>query len=225
LRALKVDAVAGTPDGDEVTVSVTAHLENKGIGQQGKPETFPLKLHRGASEADKSAWPPNANNWRIVPPPVEEVLAKPLYEVQPLQLAAALATRDPRLLPAIRQYQGLNQLKQLGLGAMQFTQDYDEIYAFDDVGHERALRPYLKNDSLFTIAGTSNEKWHFNDNLATLSLVRHNEVARTVLFYDGEAPASDKLNFRFDGKTLIGFADGHCKALSKDELKDLVWKP
>ncbi len=225
LRALKVDAVAGTPDGDEVTVSVTAHLENKGIGQQGKPETFPLKLHRGASEADKSVWPPNANNWRIVPPPIEEVLAKPLYEVQPLQLAAALATRDPRLLPFIRQQLGLSQLKQLGLGALQFVQDYDAFYAFDDAAHERALRPYLKDDSLFTIAGTKDAKWHFNDNLSTLSLAQVKEPALTVLFYDGEAPADDKLNFRFGDKTLIGFADGHCKALTKNELGDLIWKP
>jgi prepilin-type processing-associated H-X9-DG protein len=225
LRALKVDTVKGTPEGDEVTVSITAHLEDKQTGHQGNPETFTLKLHRGASEADKSIWPPDANGWRVVPPPIEEVLAKPLYETPPLQLAAALATRDPRLLPAIRQYQGLNQLKQLGLGAMQFTLDYDEFYAFDDAAHERALRPYLKDDSLYTIAGTKDQKWHFNDLLSTLSLAKLNEPARTVLFYDGEAPTSDKLNFRFGDKTMIGFADGHCKALSKDELKDLIWKP
>lgn len=165
--------------------------------------------------------------WRVVPPPIEEILAKPLYQAQPLQLLAALATRDPRLLPAIRQYQGLKQLKQLGMGVAQFTQDYDEFYAFDDAAHERALRPYLKDDSLYTIAGTQNEKWHFNDNLSgtALTLTKLNEMARTVLFYDGSAPDSDHLNFRFGGKTLICYADGHCAALSKDELKDLLWKP
>ena len=222
LTNLKVDDVkVQKQTGNEATVEVS-------LGEQGtigNPDVVSLQLRREPKIANQPGLATYAGGWRVVPPPVDDVLAKPLYETPPLQLAAVLATHDPRLLPAIRQYRGLTQLKQLGLGALQLSQDYNETFAFDDAAHERALRPYLKTDSLYTIAGTKDDKWHFNDNLSTLALAQLNEPARTVLFYDGSAPGSDHLNFRFSDKTLIGFADGHCQALSKDELKNLIWKP
>lgn len=231
IQDLKIDALnVDTQTATDATVTVTAHHEpkEKGGDEQVAPSqkfTLDLRLEKQATVPGWMNFAGRANVWRVVPPPIEQVLAKPPYETPPLQLAAALATRDPRLLPLIQQGRGLNQLKQLGLGAVQFVQDYDGFYAFDDAAHERALRPYLKDDSLFTIAGTKDAKWHFNDNLSTLSLAQVKEPALTVLFYDGEAPADDKLNFRIGDKTLIGFADGHCKALTKNELGDLIWKP
>lgn len=228
--ALKMQAIQVKKQTDDEATVVLSLGED---GLIGDPDTVSFQVRR------VDGGPPNQPNppkmWRIVPPSVEEVLGRPLRETPPMQLAAVMALRDPRLFVAMQQQgglnpanlqdQGLSQLKQIALGTFQFVQDYNEIYAFDDAAHERALRPYLKTDSFYTIAGTKGEKWHFNDNLSALPLAKLDEVARTVLFYDGEAPASDKLNFRFDGKTLVGFADGHCKALSKDELKDIIWKP
>ena len=224
LSTVKIDNVRVENQTDnEATVSFTLRPLRP---NQGEGEAMPVSL---VLRREGNPPGPNFNEvkdaWRVVPPPIEDVLAKPLYETPPLQLAAALATRDPRLLLLIQQYRGLSQLKQLGLGALQFSQDYDEFFVFDDAAHERALRPYLKDDALYTIVGTKDVKWRFNDNLSTLSLAQVKESALTVLFYDGEAPADDKLNFRFGDKTLICFADGHCKALSKNELGDLIWKP
>lgn len=213
---------------DEATVSLvvrTAVVGDKGqIVRRGAPERYTLQLRR-----DPAGTFPGfggvANVWRVVPPSVEEVLARPFDETPPLQLAAVLALHDPRLLPRVQQQLGLSQLKQLGLGAFQFALDSVERFALDDAGHERALRPYLKVDSLYTIAGTKDEHWHFNDNLSAQPLAALNEPARTVLFYDGSSPDSEHLNFRFNGKTLICFADAHCQARSKEEVADLIWKP
>jgi len=215
------------------TVEVTMHIQTQDANGQvirGEPQKETLQLRRETVTAAPMLGPV-ITFWRVVPPPIEDVLAKPLDRTPPLALAAAFVTHDPRLLPLVgtdggdAQTRALNQLKQLGLGALQFVQDYNEVYAFDDVASVRAIEPYTKSKSLFIIPGTKGEKWHFNDNLSTLSLAKINEVAKTVLFYDGQAPNSDHLNFRFDGKTAICFADGHAAALSKDEARGLVWKP
>jgi hypothetical protein len=56
------------------------------------------------------------------------------------------------------------------------------FYAFDDAARERALQPYLPINWSFVIVGTKSDKWHFNDNLSTLSSAKINKVAQTVLF-------------------------------------------
>lgn len=238
LAGVQIDTVEVEDEqNNEATVTLNFHrMEGRYNDKTQKVEPVRGKTQSETLRFRRNVAAPNPGNgapvfvaqrgaWQVVPLPVEEVLAKPFYETSPFQRAAVLATRDPRLLPFIRQNRALSQLKQLGLGVMQFSQDYDENFSFDDAGHERALRPYLKTDSLYTIAGTKDAKWHFNDNLSGQPLAKLSEVARTVLFYDGSAPDSEGLNFRFSDKTLIGFADGHCKALGKDELKDLIWKP
>ena len=230
LRALKnsrVDAVKVEEAGEnEAAVSVTIHQERRGggAGQRSAPQTVQLRLHRDTNVAAPIIGLAPVL-WRVEAPPIEEILAKPIEDTPPFELAASLTLRNPLWLPFIRTQRGMGQLKQLGLGALQFVEDYDEFYAFDDEAHERALRPYLKTDSFYTIAGTKDDKWHFNDNLSSLPMAQVAEPARTVLFYDGSAPDSDHLNFRFGDKTLICFADGHCKAALKAELKDLLWKP
>lgn len=229
-RALKMqDIRVENQTEDEATVVLSLGEE----GLVGDPDRVSFQVRQVNGGSPNQPNPPKV--WRIVPPSVDDVLARPLDKTPLFQLAAVMALRDPRVLAAIEQQgglnqanlqdQGLSQLKQLGLGVLQFVQDYDLYFSFDDAARERAISPYTKNTSLFTIAGTKSEKWHFNDNLSALPMTQVKEPARTVLFYDGDAPSNDHLNFRFDDKTLIGFADGHCKALSKDELKDLVWKP
>lgn len=229
-RALKMQAIrVENQTEDEATVVLSLGEE----GLIGDPDRVSFQMRRVNGGSPNQPNPPKV--WRIVPPSVDEVLARPLDKTPLFQLAAVMALRDPRVLAAIQkqsglnaanlQDQGLSQLKLLGLCVLQFVQDYDLYFPFDDAARERALLPYIKNTSLFTIAGTKSEKWHFNDNLAALPMAQVKEPARTVLFYDGSAPDSEHLNFRFDDKTLIGFADGDCKALSKDELKDIIWKP
>jgi len=229
-----VDAVSVvTQTKDIATVEVTMHIQTQDANGQvirGEPQKETLQLRRETVPTIVIPYQLRTF-WRVVPPPIEDVLAKPLDQTPPLALSAAFVTHDPRLLAALEpdkgtpQERALNQLKQLGVGAAQFTQDYDEFYVFDDAAHERALRPYLRKDSLYIIPGTKADKWHFNDNLSKMSSAKIKESAQTVLFYDGDAPDSDHLNFRFDGKTGICFADGHAAALSKDEARDLVWKP
>lgn len=227
IKKLKIDGVkVENQSENEATVSLTTHQERR-VGDQVQrtdPTTVTLQLQHTA-DVPGPAFPFLKTAWRIVPLSTDEFLASPLDKISPFQLAATIAVRDPRLLPFIRQQRAMTQLKQLAIGIMQIDQDYDDFLAFDDAGYGRALLPYLKDATYYTIAGTTNEKWHFNDNLSSLGLAAIKEPTRTVLFYDGSAPDNDHLNFRFSDKTLVCFADGHVVALSKDELKDLTWKP
>ena len=219
------DATVETQSDTEATVTVTGHKEFRQGNEvkRGATQKYTVQLHH--EEMPLPGDGAGQDVWRVVPAPIEDVLDKDLFKLSPLSLVATLALRDPRLLPLLQQLLAANQLKQLALGTMQFTQDYQEMYAFDDQAHERALLPYIKSPQLFTIIGTKDEKWRFNDLLAGKSLAALSEVARTVLFYDGDATSTESLHFRFGDKTLIGFADGHVKALSKDELKDIIWNP
>lgn len=193
---------------------------------------YQLSLRRETNLPHPGFWP-DQKTWRVVPLATDEVLGKSLPDLPPLPLAATLVLQDPRLLPfwykqegeRLYQQQGTSRLKQLGLGAMQFALDYDEVFALDDAARERAMWPYIKNDTLFFIPGTKEEKWHFNDNLSQKDLAAVAEPTRTVLFYDGDGPQTDKLNFRSGDKTLLCFADGHVKSYSKDELQDILWIP
>jgi len=232
-RTIDSVEVVDKPSEDVANVAIKMHWERPNMNGQnlgGEPQKYLLQLRRETLETMPVFQAPKTF-WRVVPPPIEDVLAKPLDQTPPLQLTAAIAARDPRLLSYLQletgtvQERATNQLKQLGLGVAQFVQDYELIFALDDAAHERALRPYVKKDSLFTIPETKSEKWHFNDNLSEKSFAKLNDSSKVVLFYDGDAPDSEHLNFRFDGKTAICFADGHAAALSKDEARVLVWKP
>lgn len=229
---LKIDSVnVEEQDEDKATVSVVAHWPRRDEGKAPPDEMtkkYTLQL-RHEKNLDTVIFGPQANVWRVLPLSTEEVRAKPLQELPPFQLTATLALRDPLLLPLLqqllRQQRGLGTLRQLGSATSLLLEDYNDHYAFDDAARERALGFYVEEDSLFTIPDTKDEKWHFNDNLSGKIRAELAEPARTVLFYDGEAPQSDKVHFRFGDKTLICFADGRSRALTKDELQDVIWKP
>ena len=62
----------------------------------------------------------------------------------------------------------------------------------------------------------------FNGHLSGHKIVDVPAPATTVLFYDGTPGA---LNYRYDDKAAVGFADGHCALVTPDEAKNLIWDP
>ena len=115
----------------------------------------------------------------------------------------------------------MTNLKNLGLGALQFMQDYEEIYAFEPRYIVEALSPYVTNDLSFQVPDT-NEIYTFNGNLTGVNVQATQRDAQIVLFYEGQ---NEKPIFRYDGKAAICFADGHVALVTPDEAKSLIWKP
>ena len=128
--------------------------------------------------------------------------------------------------------QSLKNLKDLSVATMNFSQDYDSIAASPEY-LEEYVAPYLKNTSSFFVPN-SYEHYSFNANLSgryienfagvfvepLANLVVNPE--KVVLFYEGR---DEKLNFRYDGKAAVSFADGHVALVSPDEAKNLRWIP
>jgi prepilin-type processing-associated H-X9-DG protein len=115
----------------------------------------------------------------------------------------------------------MHRLKSLALGALQFVQDFDEVYAFAPEYVEQALMPYLRDKRYFQVPG-SEETYTFNRRLSDVEIGKVESPATTVLFYEGR---DEQFTFRYDGKTPVCFADGHVELLDAEGAKDVRWEP
>ena len=119
----------------------------------------------------------------------------------------------------------LSNLKQLGLGARMYSQDFDEKFMFKAVAYGKAIMPYIKNQAVFHCpsddAGVLS--YSFNANLAGGGVPsKPNLASILVLIYEGKA---GKLDYKHDGRAAVCFADGHCDMISEMDAKKLRWKP
>lgn len=179
-----------------------------------KTETLTLKLGTFSRGRQKI--------WQIVPPAEEPAAPQPNGEGgYGLGQAAYFLAQKQALDAQLRAKPSLSNLKQLGLGVLQFVQDWDERFGFAPEYAREALMPYVKLEQVFLVPG-SREPYSFNGHLSDKVLAEINEVAKTVLFYEG---TDEKPIFRYDGKAAIGFVDGHVALVSPEEAKNLIWKP
>jgi len=163
-------------------------------------------------------WQNPNEKWRIVPPTVENLQP---YRTLSLQHIAYYASQRAGTLPQLRAEISASRLKQAALGVLQFVQDYDERFRFQNEFWREAIRPYVQNDNLYYIPGTKTP-YSFNDNLSDKSMADINEAAQTVLFYEG---SDEKPTFRYNGKAAICFTDGHVQLVTPDGAAKLIWKP
>ena len=113
------------------------------------------------------------------------------------------------------------RLKQLGLGVMQLSQDYDEKINFGPNDFQQKLQPYLKNTSVFRSPLTG-RPYVMNPALSGMSLAQISEPAQTVLFYEG---SSGRLFFSPEGTAAVLFMDGHVGNVSPEQAANLIWTP
>lgn len=113
------------------------------------------------------------------------------------------------------------RLKQLGLGVMQFVQDYEENLNFGPNDFQRKLQPYLKNTDVFRSPVTG-RPFVMNPALSGMNLSQIAAPARTVLFYEG---SNGRLFFSPDGTAAILFMDGHVGYVLPEQAATLIWTP
>lgn len=130
----------------------------------------------------------------------------------------------PQFINASKATDCMNNLKQLGLAAMQFVQDYDEKYVLQANTFADYLRPYFRNDDILICPMRPREKngYTFNVKLEKATLAQIQQPAQTVLIYEG---ANEKLDFRHDNRAGVAFADGHVQLVTPEEAKNLNWVP
>jgi prepilin-type processing-associated H-X9-DG protein len=189
------------------------------IPDPGVPVVETLKLHRQGQTPDRirAGW---AGTWGIVTGAPETVLAELSYKPLTLQQIALFCKQPPGIVPYIRAWESRRRIGSLGLAVRQFQQDHEVVFAFDSIYLEAALRPYMVTTQYFTIPGTD-EKYQFNSNLSNTAddgLEPHT----TVMFYEGK---DQQLDFRYNGKSAVCFADGHTELVDAERARSLRWKP
>ena len=113
------------------------------------------------------------------------------------------------------QQASLTNLKQIGLGLVQYTQDYDEKFPpMQSIAiAKKAIYPYVKSDAVFQNPAT-HEPYRPNTSLSGHSLAEIEAPATTVAYYEASAAA--------DGLRAVLFTDGHVKRLPDSEWRRLL---
>lgn len=151
-----------------------------------------------------------------------------LADKRPLALAVTFAS-NPELESAVRRVHDqamantcLSNMRQVVLGLVMYAQDHNEHLPPKVSEYTDLIHPYLKNKLLYTcpLDAKGIFSYKFNSNLQGAALDRIPAPAQTVILYEGK---EGKFEYRHSGKTIVGFADGHAKALSPDETKGLIW--
>lgn len=118
----------------------------------------------------------------------------------------------------------LSNVKQISLGMIMYSGDYDEMLFPKEGEPQKLLAPYLKNDKLWTAAGEPDgtKSFSFNDRLRGRSMTSIPDPSKVVMFYQGH---DGKLSFSKNGKAAVGFCDGHAKNFTPETESSLVWDP
>ena len=108
----------------------------------------------------------------------------------------------------------LNNLKQIGLGMIQYVQDYDEKLPpmKSAAVAKAAIYPYVKSDAVFRQPRT-HEPYLPNTSLSHRTLASFNDPSGMVTYYEA-SPAPD-------GKRAVLFLDGHVKRVDSTEWQRL----
>lgn len=210
ISSIRIDKL----EADAATVTVEYTLEPPGK-KPADPKLQTETLHLRRRVANDANFPALVGGlWTIVTP--ERIEDAPWYSLA----RTALCLKQPKTFDPTSDI-ALSHLKQLGLGALQFSQDYEQRFAFDGARAREALTPYLPNAEPFFVPGTQ-IPFTFNERLSEAHLNAITEFARTVLFYDGQ---NEQPHFHYNGKAAILYADGHAKLVTPEEAKLLKWQP
>ena len=179
----------------------------------------------------------NGDSWKILPDAPfastsfnDEQQARLSMTMHPLRLFASLVAQDEAVVRATKMARqaaqaavSLSNSKQLATGMLMYIQDYDEMCPYPAKSYHDLVYPYVKNEGVFkaplAVEGET-ISYSMNRNLEGVSMAAIAEPASTVLLYEGKG---QKPLYRYDGKTVIAFADGHAKLLTEEQVKTLAW--
>ena len=117
----------------------------------------------------------------------------------------------------------LSNVKQIGTAAMMYAQDYDEVLPAPASKYKDILMPYIKSEQIFhapAAPATETVSYSFNKHLEGVQMAAISHPAETIMLYEGK---DMKPEYRYEGKTVIGFADGHAKLHTPEQVAKFVW--
>lgn len=208
VRVLHSDAQV---KGDTVTMKLVLQLHHHLFGKIIHQER--LTLHKVGDA------------WKIVPLSADEFYHSrgDSFDSDVLANMATYLAR-PQEIQEASAYACLSNLKQLGLGAMQFLQDYDLKFALKAATYQQALLPYTRSEQLFHCPEDKSGaiSYSFNVKLENFPAANIADAAQTVMIYEGK---DGQLEFRHNNRAGVCFADGHCQLVTPEAAKTLRWQP
>jgi prepilin-type processing-associated H-X9-DG protein len=216
--ALSVGEFEGEAKDDEATVTFRAALRDHLGNQMAQQESLQLRRQEprpGAMQGDI---------WLVVPGDPATVLSNKDTKAGFLLRLATYIAYPQQALNVSRATASSTHVKWLALGMMQLLQDHDKKFALTSGTFRKDMAPYVDGDDIFYAPGDRSGEigYLFNDNLAGLTLDAIPKPAETVMVYEGR---NGQLNFRYNGRGVVGFADGHVALVSMDDAKALRWNP
>jgi prepilin-type processing-associated H-X9-DG protein len=114
-------------------------------------------------------------------------------------------------------------VQQIDIGLMQYAQDHNGKFP-PPAAYKNAVFPYVKSESIFHCPADKDGPvdYSMNANLQGGSLDKIVHPEEVVTIYEGH---NQTLDFRHDGKAVVGFADGHDRAVTQAQAQHLQWKP
>jgi hypothetical protein len=111
-------------------------------------------------------------------------------------------------MPALRSV-ALSNIKQVGLAAIMYTNDYDDVMPLgdDSATVAKELQPYTKNASIFKSINPAGGSLRYNTHLSRVSASSLERPAETILWFDSMAWP--------DGLHLVAYTDGHAKFIDE----------
>lgn len=121
-------------------------------------------------------------------------------------------------------------VRQIELGLIQYAQDHNEKLPPSAAAYKGVVFPYINNEAVFRCPSQegTGAAYSMNTNLQGKGLDDLAHPEKVILIYEGQ---NQTLDFRHEGKAVVGFADGHDKALTETQAQDwiqtheLKWKP
>lgn len=120
--------------------------------------------------------------------------------------------------------QSEKNVKQIILGLMQYEEDYDHQINLTPQSYKDGLMPYVQSETIFTAPGDAEgtTSYDLNPNLTGINGAGIQHPSTLVAIYQGH---DQKLDFKYGENSVVGFMDGHVKAVTPEEAKTLRWQP
>jgi hypothetical protein len=124
--------------------------------------------------------------------------------------ASAVYAGQQAISPADRTVT-LSNIKQASIALLMYTQDYDNLYPNPPTMSrlKTVVFPYLKTQAVWTTKNPSGGEFLMNDAIKGTNMNSIPNPGQVVALYESKAWP--------DGLRAVGFVDGHCKNLSKED--------
>jgi len=168
-------------------------------------------------------------DWKIFCPTSEQIGSSSAQQVLAQNVLQPLArlVRYPDVVLRARQATAFSNVRLFTAVCAQSASDNDSQFCFTNATFWKEMEAYfrglpdnLDDDIRSPLDPPGTISYKFNSSLTGKRVSHIAYPEKTVMIFEGDWKSPP---FRYDGKALIGFVDGHAAFVSPEESKKLIW--